>query len=584
MAGGQDSEDHRRFWTHVLCLSAIVGFTVVLFVYTVEIRSPWFGVLAESHHQYMSAHTMKDAKSWYREGPWTLYFGSFDNPRSIEFPILSSRGVYATYPPGYIWPIYLLGVVGRHEPTVAMLMNYNLANHFLIALFLSLTVFLFLRQLELSFSVSLVFSLIPMLLELLLPGPIYWHQATFFADQAILLPFVLFLFLEVLRYQATGWSQKTLLNLSQSAILLYGFLTDWLFVFVAAVVFCKRVLEGELGSSVRSFITGSLAYWSAPAVALSLYGVQLYLLNGFSQLKAKFFWRSSFLKSQVPLDLDPAKSFSFADVFWGHHVPYSFGKAAVPLLWYVLVLVLVAAAILGCRALLTGRGVSVPVRRTLWLTAMFLLPCFLQVYVLKQHSLIHLFSALKFSLPLAVVPLVLAPVLILLILEDLAPAILPNAASHRDWMRRTGLPATAGLCLFLTVAYVYGEHSRFSDLFPRPNLAFEVVGGFIDRNTGWRDVIFSPHAEVPERPPEWLSYTMKRIYRIRSVDDLYRRIRPIKGDYVVNIFVIDEYSGRIPQDIRSLISGAESVRAEGSLKLYKISGRHLRAGSRSESP
>ena len=108
------------------------------------------------------------------------------------------------------------------------------------------------------------------------------------------------------------------------------------------------------------------------------------------------------------------------------------------------------------------------------------------------------------------------------------------------------------------------------------------MGPFIDRNTDWRDVVFSPHAEVPEKPEEWLSYTMKRIYRVRSVDHMYQQLHGLRGDFVADIFVVDAYKDSIPKDLLALMAKADSVKREGPLALYKFSRSTLLrlAGSR----
>lgn len=561
----------------IVSVLVILTATACLFAYTVKIRSPWFGALALSHHQYQTADTLKNAKSWYREGPWNLLFANFYNPGSIEFPTLASRDYYATYPPGCIVAIYLAGLISGHEPAVSTAMAYNLANHFFIALFLSLTVFVFLRQLGLGPWVCLGFSLVPVLLELLLPGPIYWHQSTFFADEAILLPFVLFVFLEVARYSVKERRWLDALDLLQAAVMFYGFLTDWLFFFVALVVFCKRLVESGFGPGLSRFLARSIRFWSGGVLAMSLYAVQVYLLGGFSQVMTKFLRRSSFLSGEVPLDLHPAQKFSVFDVFWGHHIPYSFGKPAAVLLLANLGLLLLIVGILAYRYRVKGQEATVRIRRTAWLIAMFLVPCFMQVYFLKQHTLIHLFSALKFSLPLAVVPLVLTPVLLLFLIEDLGPASNSEPAERRFITVSSALPFLMLSCLFLAGAYVYAEHPRYAKLFPQPDLSLETIGNFISTNTVWNDVVFSPHFQVPEKPPEWLAYTMKRVYLARSMEDVTRKLRSIEGEYVADFFVIADYERTISPEVKAIIAKAESVKQQGPLKLYKISKKRFLA-------
>ena len=46
---------------------------------------------------------------------------------------------------------------------------------------------------------------------------------------------------------------------------------------------------------------------------------------------------------------------------------------------------------------------------------MLLVPCIIQVMVFSNHSIVHDFSMLKFSVPLATIPFVLLPIMIFLL-------------------------------------------------------------------------------------------------------------------------------------------------------------------------
>ncbi|MBU2524949.1 hypothetical protein KKG71_07185, partial [Patescibacteria group bacterium] len=179
--------------TVILLLIILCG----TFAYSVKVRSPWFGKLSVGHHQWLTGSTLVFTKNWFRDGAFKSYFAMYENPKSIESP--AKRGIYASYPPGAIIPIYAISKIINKEPTPAMVMSYNLANQFFITLLLIATVFIFLRRLGLPLFYTFLFSLIPLATELFLPAPMYWHQNVFFSDQAVILPFIFFIFLEILR-------------------------------------------------------------------------------------------------------------------------------------------------------------------------------------------------------------------------------------------------------------------------------------------------------------------------------------------------------------------------------------------------
>jgi len=68
----------------LICIFLLLGLTFVCFMYTVEIRSPWFGELSDDRHQWLSGSTLKFSKNWYGEGPLNLGFTMLDEPASIE--------------------------------------------------------------------------------------------------------------------------------------------------------------------------------------------------------------------------------------------------------------------------------------------------------------------------------------------------------------------------------------------------------------------------------------------------------------------------------------------------------------------
>ncbi len=63
--------------------------------------------------------------------------------------------------------------------------------------------------------------------------------------------------------------------------------------------------------------------------------------------------------------------------------------------------------------------------------------------------------------------------------------------------------------------------------FPPINNNFEVIGDSIQKNTGYND-IFSPNFEIPENPPQQLAYSMKRVYKMNSPNDLQAIIKKLK--------------------------------------------------------
>ncbi|MBC7246760.1 MAG: hypothetical protein H5T73_03135 [Actinobacteria bacterium] len=563
----------RRAISILVAVFLLFTFTFTVFSYTLEARRPWFGKLSPGHHQWLTGSTVKFAKNWWREGALKLKFTMFENPASAEFPTLESRDAYISYPPGTIIPIYIAAKLAGREPGPSLVMSYNLLNHFLIALFLGLIVLVVLLDAGFGVPCSFVFALIPITLELLMPAPLYWHQNVFFSDQAVILPIVLFLFCEALRDSSPG--EKVFLkgcarrsvNALQVLVFFYGVLTDWLFLFIAAAVFIKRVFCGEYGKRVKGLLARTAVFWLPAAAAMSVFALQLSFFH--YDIVGKFLFRSGISTE------GSSYAAGFFRTFWNGHVAEGYGRPAVYLLWFscgVCVLLLMRSLY----GYFSKKGDDERNRKIMYMAAVFTLPFFVQVYAFRNHATIHDFSALKFSLTLAVVPFVLLPCALLLYLEKVIRA--RGRKSKETGGRRSGrwseespaqpLQILAAVTLLVVVAVYAGlEFPRHREFFPEPgDYATEM---FVAKNTGYYDVVFSTEFEIPDNPPQQLSYAMKRVYRVASLSEIYEKVSGIEGDYLVDVLSFDgarEEEG----GIGGLLELATTVIRENGRFLYRV--------------
>lgn len=307
----------RKSWLtlHPKSLAAclvLLGFTVGLFAYTVQARRPWFGKLSFEHHQWLTANTLRFARAWHAEGPWALRFALLNEPRSVEFPTLLSRNPYVSYPPGFVLTAYAYSLVSEGAPTVSSLMSWNLINHGLIAVALGGLSLLVLRRLGLDRGTSTLLATVPPTLELLLPGALYWHQNVYFADQAVLLPYVLFILLEAIRDAYP--SARASSNWWQALTMAWGLACDWLFVCLVGVAYVKRLATGDIPppwSSVKAWWWRSLQFGAGGLLALSLFFVQLAFLGMLPRLKERFLERIG------ATDVNADFTARFNAIFWG---------------------------------------------------------------------------------------------------------------------------------------------------------------------------------------------------------------------------------------------------------------------------
>jgi hypothetical protein len=559
------SDNRIKVLVLVILLFAI---TFSIFLYTVKIRRPWFGNLSPGHHQWLTGSTLKFAKNWYREGPFGLKFGMFENPKSIEFPTLESRKPYASYPPGTVIPIYLISKIVGSEPRPTFIMWYNLLNHFLIAFFLGLIIFFLVLDVKLGYSYAFLLSLIPITIELLMPSPLYWHQNVFFSDQAVILPIVLFTFLEVIRNRVKNRKAAVSITLLQSLIAFYGILTDWLFLFIALAIYIKRICNGEMGRNFRNWLKNSFLYWISTILALLLFLLQLSMLK--YDIVGTFMFRSGLSEESK------IYTSNFFQTFWRGHIAQGYGTIAIIILWFCLFL-----SIILLTSALYNRFRKKPaeerLKKVISLIVIMTIPFFVQIYTFKNHSAVHSFSTLKLSLTLALVPFALSPLLIFILLEKYFERIpleldginlLINEKKETTKIMVDFRLLLVMILILFTSIYVKIELPNFRALFPEPgNYSAEV---FLAQNTRHQDIVFSTDYEIPCNPPQQLSYSMKRVYKIDSLSDIFDMVSDVNSDYTIDIFFSDANETINNQGIQELTKLANIVVYENNYHLYKI--------------
>ena len=506
-----------------LQLSLLFGVVLFLFSHSVEIRKPWFGTLTPSRHQDTSASLLIFAKNWYRDGPLALRFGLVWNPNSVEFKDLLARQPYPTFPPGAIVPIYLLALALDEEPSSELLMSYNLANHFLIAFALALTVYLFVRQLQFSSWTAFAFALSPPILELLLPGPLYWHQNVYYFGGAAILPMALCILIEVVR---DGGNKSRELEVLQVLFFCWGAITDWLFFVFLAVLFAKRFFEKQKRQ----------ALWIVPFGTLGLFFLQIFTFGGISQLQDKFLMRTGIGNEAQE------HTGKFFEIFWKQYIVGSFGSIGLLLLLFC------TATVLSLLLLSKEKNT----RRVLTLSALFLLPALIKVCLLRQHSVNHQFTVLPFSLPIATIPFSLLPLVLLL-----------------NFPKRKWLPSfLAMLCFIGSTAYVRSELSGYARLFPAVDPHPRQFGEFIGIHTDINDIVFSDSLESTrtwsKRIP--MSYSMKPVYKVGSLEEIATFTSELPSNYRLN-FVTDREVG---SDFHPLLSHAKRKMSSGKFTLWRI--------------
>ncbi len=545
----------------VLVLVLIAG---LAFLWLLHLRQPYRDT--DTPDTYFSTYTLLFANHWYYDGVVRSGGALIWNPRSVEFPTLASRRMHSSYPPGMILPVYLTARLAGTPPSMPMIKNINLLNQFLIALFLSLTVFSLMRHLGLGRVNAGILSCIPVTLVFFLPAPFYEHQTGFFTYQAVLPWFAAFVLLETLRDTTPRNSIRIAISIVQPAVAILGLATDWLFAYVIACVYLKRVIERSLGGTLRRFLVGSLAYWAAPAALLGLFAIQLMALKGAGPLYYKFLERTAISENSF-LSLNPEPS------FWNNKMVAGYGPAGARLIdWSFGGLAATAIIAVACLAFRKPPGRVIT--RPLAVSFILLVPCLAYTYVFRNQCAywLHFCEALKFTLPISVIPFVLLPVQVFTWLWPRSNTLaLVSEADGR--VGRIICSVVCGLLLLTAAFYARQEFPRVATLYATSISQTDSIANarFIAENTGYEDVVFAWQADLEQaETPFWLAYSRKRVYLISTLADVCAKVTPISTPCTVN-FVCGASAPSPPDPaLAEIISRTPASRASDTLRLYKV--------------
>lgn len=521
----------------------LLFFTLILFLFSIPPRKPWMGVLSENGHQWVTGHSLLISRQWFFEGPNKFDFGLPWNPKSIEFPDIKSRGIYSSFPSGMIWPIYLISKVLNHQPNITMVMRYNLINHFLVAYILSCISYIILNKNGISKCKSLFFSTLVSVITLFSPGPFYWFQNTYFSQEAIILPFCLIILFETLKTYQSKYVKT--INIFQSLTLFYALYTDWLAVFIVVVLIANQFFHRN--HKIKTFLINTLHITIPSIIFLLLFIYQTISLSSLSSLMDKFLFRTAVSNS--------GKDYitNFFNQFWKGHALEAFGYSnLLPLL------ILMVFFILSIIKKFINKKNTQNKIKFLSLVNLLLIPNLLEIYILKNHSAIHNFTALKL-----VIPISLSIPLILIFIKNWFDYDITNISINGLFLsisdKKYPIKVPILFILLLSFGIFLIKNPQKFNHFQKPNYLFNDISEFIRNNTNENEIVFSPNFQIPVIPPQRLSLSLKRVYLIENIDQIQEKIKNINSkDRIIDIFVLGK--NYPDKNIEKLISSAYEVK------------------------
>ena len=554
----------------LLCLLLIAFFTALLFFNSIALREYNLhatyskGTLqlcegCKTRYEWHTASMLVYVNNWLQEGAWNLRFALFDAPRAVEFGDHSQRFFYPAYPPGAVLPVYLLfraidgiGSVDNfaddRSKQLLTIIAYNYLLHLLLALLLCFSVFLILRHLDFDYLNATVLACIPALIQFHNAHSMYWHHMLYTFDAAVLLPYVAFVFLELLRLVKSSRAIDITVQILQPLLLFYGMLTDHLYVFVALTVYVLRLLRRDIVpprslSTALRFVGRSLVFF---APALVAWGLWMWQVSYFSE---QSFFTAVADSGKTRDDYDLVAALLFRTGIEQHpehyfhylrHALYTwlqegYGVTGV-LMLYATIYVVWRGRRVATRALKFDRIV-------VGAYVLLFVPCLLHTLFFLHHAWNHVFSALKFSSALSL-SFVVFPLLVLQLRGKSPRTVVAQLAG------RANIYATTALALALTVFYIYlqiYDRNPLTHFFRPPDFKYMVLGDYVRANTDYEDVLFSSSVSMPIAPPQALSMSGKVVYRVNNLDYVHLLVRDIEEDFRVRFLYLYHETEEIEQ-------------------------------------
>jgi hypothetical protein len=453
-------------------------------------------------------------------------------------------------------PVYIISKIANIEPGIDLIMGYNLANHFLIALFLALTCFVFLRKIKLNFFYSFLLAISPVLIELLTPGPLYWHQNVFWTDEAIILPFILLVFLEVLRDEKYNKKIKITIEVIQGILLFYGVLTDWLFVFVAITLYIKRIANKELGKNIKDIIKKTVYFFIPFISAILLYVIQVSYYKIWPEILDRFIFLAAISEE------GKQKIVGFFNKFWLTWIKEAYGLIGLILLGITIIILFVLIILIIYRCARHKKNNKAIIEYTN-LSSLLIIPCLIQIYLFKYHSFLHSYAALKFSLALSLLPLAVLPGVILVLINN----------SNINFLKKNKKFIKIFSAIMIIILLSFSVFYMIQDYkilnFP-PQKEYKEYGEFINDNSLYEDVFFSTSYEIPDYPSLKMSYSSKRVYLIDSFEDIYLKVKDIDNKPNIALFIPDLEKESLNTNLKMLIPLSCSYVTKNNMVIYKI--------------
>lgn len=465
---------------------------------------------ADIYNGELTAYSLIFVNNWLKDGIINDKFMTYCDYASVEFEN-NDRCVYLSYPPGAFLPLYLIAKgIGASDVSTGFIKYFIQLEYYLSILLLGLLFYVCLKILQVRSRLFLI--VLPVIFSSLwafLPYNLYYMKNIYFTDQAVILLSIVFFLIEFALYNKPLEAWKHFLQILSCVVLFAGILTDYYFYCIAFVAIIFRIwitFQDYPGKSLLyKLFSNTWTLIMSAIVASALFLVQLLLIpNGLKLLLLTFFIRA-----------DSGADFGGVNGLI-NHFNIGFSVFSIPILMTTLIYCFIFPLIRNKY----GQDKQMLVR---WLS-IIVLSTVLHTVILREHSIIHEFSMLKYNL-----------VFVFIIFAFVCWIYLSYMTREAGGVRKfLGISLFFIICLLFFSFKILNGYGQFFYA-KRVFTDNHSIAHFIKDNTNYFDVVYSPDYEIYWNQPQDLSISQKRVYKISSLEEILPNNLPDAA--VINILI-----------------------------------------------
>ncbi|MEM7594724.1 MAG: hypothetical protein AAF383_25045 [Cyanobacteria bacterium P01_A01_bin.83] len=486
---------------------------------------------------WITAHTLVSMRAFEEWGFWKLLGASTLIPKSYEFIgvnisyFTKQEGIYLSYP-----SLWLVLPYAAFKFLSLLPLNIDLSSQYLHAYNLIVNrlicgvviYYLYFEIINIIAGDTLTDYQKRLIVFLgftgwmFTPRVLFWTQNGYFSDQAVLLP-IYSIFLISLRckfkFGQLSTPEKSLLFIA--SLVACG--TDWYGWISVAIILLIVLLDLWLSRNEVSFspLVFLKQYWNSIKWLLSgmlVAGVTflaqlLYYRDGFNQIYEIFLKRTGItMGDDLGNALTPMVLLRGIVRYWTAYYPPRLQQIIKPSNYHLIAVLVAALLILGTLYYFFRTSEDRPLCVYVYVLV-FLVPL-LQLYLLKQHSYIHGFSAFKMGLPISFSLLILPAVLLILIWK--------KTLSNRNFQFLYGNVYISIFIVSLGLIMIFSSRSGVTKLAGVAGNISQDKGFLVARNIAFDDLPITNHEAlvVAPFPPPPLWYTNRFIYSPSQLKNL----------------------------------------------------------------